>query len=108
MLARLLRWRNRLRARLVDRVDLVLENVALRQQLAMYERRDRTRSRAFHGHDRLFWCLLARFWQRWREPLKVVQPETVMRWRRSPWWRHMRGRRRGRPGRPRIDRKLSS
>ncbi len=102
MFTRLLRWRSRLRARLADRLDLVLENVALRQQLAMYERRDRSRGRSFHGHDRLFWCLLARFWPRWREPLKVVRPETVMRWRRSPWWRHLRGERRGRPGRPRI------
>jgi hypothetical protein len=100
---RLLQWRNGLRARLGERIDLVLENVALRQQLAMYERRDRARGRAFHGHDRLFWCLLARLWPRWRKALQVVQPETVKRWRRNPWWRHLRGERRGRPGRPRID-----
>jgi hypothetical protein len=80
MLTRLKRWKKRLRARLAERTDLVLENVALRQQLAMYERRDRARGHAFHGHDRLFWCLIARFWPRWREPLKVVQPETVMPW----------------------------
>jgi hypothetical protein len=35
MLKRLLGWRARLRARLTDRLDLVLENVALRQQLMM-------------------------------------------------------------------------
>ncbi len=103
MLKRLLGWRARLTASLADRFDLVLENLALRQQLMMYERRDRAAGRRFRGSDRLFWCLLARVWPRWREPLRVVQPETVMRWRRRSWWRHLRGERCGRPGRPRID-----
>ena len=51
MFTRVLRWRSRLRARLADRLDLVLENVALRQQFAMYERRDRSRGRSFHGQE---------------------------------------------------------
>ncbi len=103
MLKRPLGWRARLRASLADRFDLVLENLVLRQQLAMYERRDRAAAGSFRGSDRLFWCLLARFWPRWREPLRVVQPETVMRWRHRSWWRHLRGKPCGRPGRPRVD-----
>ncbi len=102
MLKRLLGWCARLRASLADRLDRVLENLALRQQLMMYERGSRPAGRNFRGSDRLFWCLLARFWPRWREPLTVVQPETVMRWRRRSWWRQLRGQRCGRPGRPRI------
>jgi hypothetical protein len=103
MLKRLLGRRARLGASLADRLDLVLENLVLRQQLAMYERRDRAAGRSFRGSDRLFWCLLARFWPRWREPLRVVQPETVLRWRRRPWLRHLLGKPCGRPGRPRVD-----
>lgn len=102
MLKRLLRWRGRLRAGLADRLDLLLENLVLRQQLMMCERGGRAAGRSFRGSDRLFWCLLARFWPRWREPLRVVQPETVMRWRRRSWWRHLRGKPCGRPGRPRV------
>lgn len=61
MLKRLLRWRGALRASLADRLDLLLENLVLRQQLMMCERRDRAAGRSFRGSDRLFWCLLARF-----------------------------------------------
>jgi len=44
------------------------------------------RGRRIRGTDRLGWCLLARFWSRWREPLTFVEPATVLRWRRTPWW----------------------
>jgi hypothetical protein len=40
--------------------------------------------------DRLFWILLSRWWSDWRESLVIVQPETVLRWRRNVWstmWR---------------------
>ncbi len=84
-------------ARLVDRLDLVLENLALQHQLRVYER-----GRRLQGSDRLYWCLLSRFWLRWREPLMVVQPATVWRWRRTAWWRHL-GQRLHLGGRPPID-----
>jgi putative transposase len=64
-----------------SRRDLLLENFALRQQLAVLKRR--------HSHprlavtDRLFWVILRRFWSRWRETLILVQPETVVRWHRA-------------------------
>ena len=45
MRAKLRCWRDELKARVIDRLDLVLENVMLRQQLGMYERRDRSRGR---------------------------------------------------------------
>lgn len=90
-------WRAGLRARLADRVDLLLENLALRHQIMVYER-----GRRLRGSDRLCWCMLARFWRGWREPLTLVQPATVLCWRRTPWWRHLRRRRSRRGGRPPI------
>ena len=60
--------------------ELVLENVALRQQLRAVKRttaRVRVRTR-----DRLFWIALARVWRNWRTVLVLVQPETVARNRR--------------------------
>jgi hypothetical protein len=53
MLKRLRDWHARLKAWLVDRIDLVLENLALRHQLMVYER-----ARRLRGSDRLGWCLL--------------------------------------------------
>ncbi len=94
-----------MRQRLHTRIDLILENVALRHQLMVYER-GRTPRRSLSGSDRLLWCFLARFWSSWREALDIVQPATVTRWRRARWWRHLLRRRRRSPGRPRIDPEL--
>ena len=63
--------------------ELVLENLALRQQLAAFHRTTRCRLRA---RDRLFWMALARSWRNWRSALIVVQPDTVIRWHRD-WLR---------------------
>src|SRR5271169_3180582 len=57
---------------------LVLENLALRQQLAVLKRKH-PRPR-LGPLDKLFWVLARRFWPRWEELLVLVQPETVARW----------------------------
>ena len=91
------------RSRFAERLDLALENVALRHQMDVLERSPGCRGgRTFRPHDRLLWVLLARWWPRRREALKLVQPQTVRRWQRVPWWRHALPRRRQRGGRPRI------
>jgi putative transposase len=85
------------------RTALLLESIALRHQIAVLERSG-TRRPCFRLWDRLFWILFSRWWPQWRDSLTIVQPETVLRWRREGWsalWRYRsRGRRRG--GRPRI------
>ena len=91
-----------LRAALGARTDLVLENLALRQQLALLRRRSK-RPR-FGPLDRLFWIWLSQRWARWRETLNLVRPETVIRWHRQGFrafwnWKS----RRGRTGRPPVD-----
>ena len=60
------------------RGGLILESLALRQQLAIFKRRD-PHLRLIHP-DRLFWIALSRVWSRWRETLVVVKPETVVGW----------------------------
>jgi len=66
--------------------QLALENLALRQQLAMYKR-TLTRPR-LHRTDRLFWVGLTRVWTGWREALVIVTPDTVLRWRRRRFREH--------------------
>jgi putative transposase len=64
-----------------SRRDLVLENLALRQQLAALTQKElRPRLAA---SDRVFWVLLRRFWSGWKGALTFVQPETVVRWHRA-------------------------
>jgi hypothetical protein len=83
--------------------SLLLESIALRHQIAVLEH-SRTRRPCFRRFDRLFWILLSRWWSYWRESLVIVQPETVLRWRRDGWSAmcRYRSRRRWRGGRPRV------
>src|SRR5947199_5015657 len=62
------------------RRELALENLALRQQLAVWKARQ-PRPRLTE-RDRIFWIVLSRLWKNWRSSLQVVRPETVVRWHR--------------------------
>src|SRR6266699_1399613 len=60
--------------------QLALENLALRQQLAVYKR---TVPRPkLCTTDRLLWVGLSRVWAGWRQALIIVSPDTVLRWQR--------------------------
>ena len=64
-----------------SRRTLLLENLALRQQLTVLKRKHpRPKLRA---SDKLFWVLARRFWSAWKQSLLVVTPETVARWHRA-------------------------
>ncbi len=89
-----------LRSTLRSRPDLVLENLALRQQVAVLSRQQRRPRR--RRADRLFWCVLSRLWSPWRTALVFVQPDTVVRWHRSAWRWYWTWRSRPRGGRPRL------
>ena len=94
-----------LAALLRSRSDLILENLALRQQLAVLEGRQPRRRMSAGG--RLFWVALKRLWPNWRKVLVIVRPETVIRWHRLGFRAFWRWRSRPwRPGRPRIDPEL--
>jgi hypothetical protein len=95
-----------LRAALRTRVDLTLENLALRQQLAVLRRRSKRPQ--FGRLDRAFWVWLSNRWALWREALHLVRPETVIRWHRQgfrAFWTWKSGR--GRTGRPPVGSELA-
>ena len=56
--------------------DLVLENLALRQQLASCARAQKRP--ALQPVDRAFWVALSKAWPGWRSPLLIVKPATVI------------------------------
>jgi putative transposase len=87
--------------------QLALENLALRQQLAVYKR-TAPRPR-LHTMDRLFWVGLARAWTGWRQALIIVTPDTVLRWQRRrfrEYWAQLSGRPTG--GRPPVDLEIAA
>src|SRR5713101_3392718 len=64
-----------------SRRDLLLENMALRQQLMVFKRRD---SRPKVGWpDEFFWVIARRLWSERKRALVIVTPETVVRWHRT-------------------------
>ena len=63
------------------RPSLLLENVELRQQLAVLKRRHPRPT--LDLLDKLFWVAVRRFWSGWQQSLIAVTPETVVRWHKA-------------------------
>jgi transposase InsO family protein len=78
--------------------ELALENLALRQQLAVWKAHQ-PRPRLTEM-DRIFLVLLSRLWASWRHSLQLVRPDTVIGWHRRGfrgYWAWKSCRRSGRP-----------
>jgi hypothetical protein len=78
---------------------LVVENLLLRQQLAVALRSRRPR---LGRRDKLFWVLARWLTGEWRRHLVLVSPDTVVRWHRPGWRLSWRWRSRRPTGRPRV------
>ncbi|MDA2935322.1 hypothetical protein MYX82_13415 [Acidobacteria bacterium AH-259-D05] len=69
-----------------DRRELVLENLALRQQLSVLRRS--VKKPRLRKADRVFWIGLSRYWTGWCKALIIVQPKTVVAWHRWGFHRY--------------------
>lgn len=81
-----------LRAMLIPKVHMFIENLALRQQLAVC--RQIVKRPKLRPRDRVFWAGVSMFWRNWQSALIIVQPETVIRWHRQGfrlYWRWKSG-----------------
>ena len=89
-----------------SRRSLLIENLVLRQQLAIVKaKHKRPKLRAF---DKLFWVTIRKLWSGWEHSLLIVKPETVVRWHMAGfrlYWRWI-SRRSDPGGRKRISREL--
>ncbi len=86
-----------------SRRRLEAENLILRHQLNIALRRPHPRIRI---GDRLLLMLMTKLWPSLLGVVRVVQPETVLRWHRTGFRMFWRWKSRRRAGRPRIDRGL--
>jgi putative transposase len=81
--------------------ELALENLALRQQLAVLNRS--TKRPKIKNADRAFWVTLKNLWSGWSDVLFIVKPETVINWHRKGFKLFWRWKSRKKIlGRPRI------
>src|ERR1700693_3808650 len=96
----LLSW---LAGRFRGRVELELEVIALRHQLAVLHRQRSDRPQLF-ALDRLLWIWLYRVWPRCLSIMVLVKPATVVQWHRQGFRLYWRWR--SRSGRPSVGREV--
>jgi hypothetical protein len=85
--------------------SLRLENMALRHQLAVYQRT--VKRSKLRPSDRLLWAWLSRLWSGWQQALEFVQPRTVLVWQKKrfrDYWRDLS--QKSQPGRPTISQEI--
>ncbi|MBU8871327.1 MAG: DDE-type integrase/transposase/recombinase, partial [Gemmatimonadales bacterium] len=85
---------------LQSRQFLVLENIALRHQIEVFQRN--AKRPRLKPEDRVLWALLSRILPDWRQHLSIVQPDTVIRWHRKGWRLYWRWRSKPGKGRPKV------
>src|SRR3989442_16013870 len=66
--------------------QIALENLALREQLAIFQRS--VRHPKIRLMDRVFWVCLRKVWRDWKSVLVIVRPETVLDWQRRRFRRY--------------------
>jgi hypothetical protein len=88
-----------------SRSRLEAEILLLRHQLNLALRHAPRRVRP-HGSDRALMVWMVRLWPNLIDTIRVVKPETVLRWHRAGFRAYWRWKSRNRVGRPRIDRGL--
>jgi putative transposase len=93
-----------IRGLILPRTSLAAENLALRQQLAILNRKFHRPQ--LHRQDRFFWVILSQLWKNWREVLIIVKPETVIRWHRQGFKLYWRWKSKAPVGRPKIDKEI--
>jgi len=81
---------------------LEAENAALRHQLIVLRRKVRSPAR-LSNNDRWFFVQLHRWFPSILEVLKIIRPETLVRWHRAGFRRYWRWKSRSRGGRPQLE-----
>ena len=93
-----------IRSLIAPRTSLVAENLALRQQLAVFNRK--IHRPQLRRRDRFFWVILSQLCKNWREFLIIVKPETVIKWHRQGFKLYWRWKSKAPVGRPKIDKEI--
>ena len=75
-----------IRAMCRRRADLVIENLALRQQVAALKKKQPRPP--LEDADRAFWVALRQSWPGWASRLVIVNADTVARWNRDQFRRY--------------------
>ncbi len=64
-----------------SRKTLILENLALRQQLSNYKAKNK--KPIIHDFDRSLWIAFKKSWANWKDALVIVKPSTIIDWQQK-------------------------
>jgi len=78
-----------------SRIDLIVENALLRQQLMILKRQ--VKRPPLSNSDRIRLVLLSHFTKFWKPTLHIIQPDTLLRWHRNLFRNYWRRKSQGRP-----------
>jgi hypothetical protein len=92
------------RKSIINKTQLILENIFLRKQLKIYQRSNPKVK--IKKTDRLFFKLIKELIINWRKQLFVVKPETVIKWHRSAFKFYWRWKSKLKGGRPKVSREV--
>jgi putative transposase len=86
--------------------DLIIENLVLRQQLATYKSK-KIKSK-LTDVDCSFWIAVKQSWNKWKDYLVIVKPETIIDWQNRRFRKHWTkiSTENKRPGRKRITKEI--
>ena len=85
-----------------NRAALHAEILALRHQLLVLQRSNRSHRVQLGVADRVLWAWLSQLWSGWRSALLILKPETVIAWHRRGFRLYWSWKSRHRQGRPTI------
>jgi transposase InsO family protein len=78
-----------------SRIDLIVENALLRQQLIILKRQ--VKRPQLSNPDRIRLVLLSHFTKFWKQTLHIIQPDTLLSWHRNLYRNYWRRKSQGRP-----------
>ena len=84
-----------------NKLDLLVENALLRQQLIVLERQ--VKRPQFTDADRLRLVFLSSCTKYWKQALGIVQPETVLRWHRETFRKYWRKKSKRGENKPKVE-----
>ena len=87
---------------------LLFENMALRHQILVLQRKQKKRVQ-FTSWDRILWILFYRWWPKALDALVIVKPATVIKWHRQGFrmfWRWKSEKKKKKPGHPPVSKEI--
>ena len=87
-----------------SKTKLQLEIIFLRKQLKILNRSNKKIQ--INIRDRLFFIFMKKIFNRWRESLIIIKPETIIRWHRKRFYQHLLEKRKEDAGRPRASKEV--